>query len=88
MLLLNSVEPEKWYTISEAEPIIGYGRDAISDRIKWGLIQAQFLPGPGGRRKRKRGYNAWRIQGCEIIRYVKEHMTPLQPNAVIRRRIA
>ena len=87
MLLLN-VKPEKWYTISEAEPIIGYGYDAISDRIKWGLIQAQFLPGPGGKRKRKREYNAWRIQGCEIIRYVKEHMTPLQPNAMIRRRVA
>jgi len=81
------VNPEKWYTITEAEPIIGYGYDAILDRIKAGLIQAQFLPGIGGKQKRKREYKAWRIQGCEIIRYVKVHMTPLLPNAVIRRRV-
>ena len=83
MLLLNSVEPEKWYSVAETAKILGWSEDFIYDRIYDGSLQAQVKPGTSGRRKRE--YNSFRVQGCEIIRYAKENMTVLKP---IRRRAA
>jgi excisionase family DNA binding protein len=80
MLLLNSVEPEKWYTVSETARILGWSEDTIYRRIEDGVLQAQVKEGDSRRRKRK--YVSVRVQGCEIIRYAKEHMTTLKPERV------
>lgn len=77
MLLLNSVEPEKWYKVSDTAKILGWSEDTIYRWIEDGEIQAQVKESDSPRRIRK--YVSVCIQGCEIIRYVKEHMTTLKP---------
>jgi hypothetical protein len=37
--------------------------------------------------KRDRIYRGKRIQGCEIVRFLKEHLTELKPNARLRLRM-
>jgi len=85
MLLLNSVEPERWYKVSEVAKILGWSEDVIYELIHEGFLQAQVKPGSSWRRKRE--YNSLRLQGCEIIRYAKESMTELKPGRS-RRRVA
>jgi hypothetical protein len=77
MLLLNSVEPEKWYSVRDTAKILGWSEDTIYRRIEKGLIQAQIGESDSSRRRRKN--TSFRVQGCEIIRYAKEHMTTLKP---------
>jgi hypothetical protein len=76
MLLLNSVEPERWYKVSETAKILGWSEDTIYRKIDDGLIQAQISESGSGRRKRK--YTCFKVQGCEIIRYAKQHMTTMK----------
>jgi hypothetical protein len=81
-MLLNSVDPEKWYSVKESVRFFGWGVDTIRDWIYEGLLQAFIKPGCSGRRIRI--YRGARIQGCEIIRFVKEHLTELNPNKKLR----
>ena len=78
MLLLNSVEPEKWYKVSQVAKIIGWGEDAIYDWVHAGLLQAFLKPITSPRRRRT--WTGMTIQGCEIIRFVKAHLSELSPN--------
>jgi hypothetical protein len=84
--MLNSVDPEKWYTVLQASKILGWGVDAVRRWIYDGHLQAFIKPGTTGRRKRT--YRGARIQGCEIIRFVKAHLTVLQPDRKLRMRAA
>jgi hypothetical protein len=73
MPLLDSVKPEKWYSVDETAAILGFERDSVIRRIQDGQIQAFILPRVGKRRNRV--YRSYRIQGAEIIRYVSVNMT-------------
>lgn len=85
MLILDSVEPERWYSVRDVVKILGWKQDTIRRWIRDGLLQAFIKPGRSGRRPRV--YRSVRIQGNEIIRFVKAHLTVLQPNRSLRTRI-
>jgi hypothetical protein len=71
MLLLDSVVPEEWYSVKQVSGILGGGVDAVWDWIYDGHLQAFINPGS----KRRRIYRGVRVQGCEIVRFVKAHLT-------------
>jgi hypothetical protein len=73
MLLLDSVVPEEWYSVKQVSGILGRGVDAVRDRIYDGHLHGFIKPGTSS--KRRRIYRGVRVQGCEIIRFVKAHMT-------------
>lgn len=72
MLILDSVQPEKWYSVKEASGILGFSDDTVIRQVNRGLIVAFVLP--NGRRRGRRPYVSRRIQGRELIRYVQNHM--------------
>lgn len=78
MLRLDSVIPEKWYRVSETADILGWSHDMIERWIEKGLLQAFVIDCRSDRRPRI--YRGKRIQGCEIIRFVREHLTILKPS--------
>ncbi len=82
-MLLDHVVPEHWYTVRDAVTLIGWEVDSIRRFIKEGHLQAQVRPERIGRR-RKRDYKALRIQGCEIIRFVRENLTVLKSAKKLR----
>ena len=65
MVLLNSVEPEKWYTAGNVQ-ILGWGVMLLPVDLMTGS-SGLIKPGRSGRRPRI--YRGARIQGCEIIRF-------------------
>jgi hypothetical protein len=86
MLLLDSIEKEKWYKVREVAKIVGWSHDRIEDWIDEGALQA-FVKDLRSE-KRNRIYRGKRVQGCEIIRFIKAHLTPLNPNAKVRLHLA
>ena len=86
MLLLDSVEPEKWYKVSEVAEILGWSHDMIEDWINDELLQAFVIDHRSD--KRKRIYRGKRVQGCEIRRFVQAHLSPLKEKGVLRLRSA
>jgi len=73
MTLFNSIEPERWYSVYETHRITGWSEDAIYDWINVGLLEAFEKP-----TKARKGVRAWigrKIQGCEIIRFIKAHLS-------------
>jgi hypothetical protein len=90
MLLLDSVEPEKWYKVAGSDSmtvskILGWSPDTIRRWIRDGLLQAFIKPTRG-----KRGKRAWlgvRVQGCEIIRFAKANLSELAEHPKLRVRI-
>lgn len=72
MLLLDSVQPEKWYSVKESAAFLGLSEDTMIRQVNRGLIQAFCLPNQ--RRRSRRPYVVRRIQGCELIRYIRNHM--------------
>ena len=86
MLILDSIDPEKWYKVREAAEILGWEHDTIDRWIEQRLLQAFVISARSD--KRKRIYRGKRIQGCEIIRFVREHLTELKPKAKPRFRAA
>ncbi len=77
MLILDSIDPSKWYKVSETADILGWSHDMIERWIDDGALQA-FVKDLRSS-KRPRIYRGKRVQGCEIIRFVKEHLTTLKP---------
>jgi hypothetical protein len=75
MLLLNSIEPERWYTVREVARILGWSEDAVYDWVHAGLLEAFIKPITSPRRPRI--WMGQRIQGCEIIRFVKANLSTL-----------
>jgi DNA-binding transcriptional MerR regulator len=73
MLLLDSVETDKWYKVHEVSEILGWSIDAVRRWIYRGLIKAFIQPTTSNRRKRI--YRSTRVQGAEIIRFVRTHMS-------------
>ena len=73
MLLVDSIEPEKWYAVSEVARIVGWSEDVVRRWIQRGLIQAFIQPRTSS--KRKRVFNATRIQGAELIRFIRSRLT-------------
>jgi hypothetical protein len=82
VLLLN-VDPERWYTIGEVVPILGWERDTIIRLIEQGFLQAQVKPKTGN--KRCREYLCRVIQGCELIRFVRDNLSIPEPRKMQRR---
>lgn len=83
MLLLDSVVPEKWYSVRDAGAILGYAHDTVEDLIRDEFLQALLKP-----QKRSRGqgfYICKSVQGCEIIRFVKDNLSVQEPRKMVRR---
>ena len=70
-MLVDFVDPLKWYTVDETAKVLGFGRDKIIRLIQDGELEAMTLPSKPGRRKRV--YSSRRVQGAEIIRFVKKY---------------
>jgi len=83
MLLLGHVIPEKWYTVNETGEILGWKRDTIIRLIESGYLQAMVKPRAGNRLCRE--YLCRMIQGCEIIRFVKDNLSIPEPRQLRRR---
>ena len=77
MLVLDSIILEKWYTVQQTSDILGWSHDMVDRWIERGLLQAFVIESRSD--KRPRIYRGKRIQGAEIIRFVKEHLTVLRP---------
>ena len=73
MLILDSIQPERWYSVKEVAAILGFSEDTVIRQINRGFLKAFVLPGRSG--KRKRIYESRRTQGAEIIRYIKVFMS-------------
>lgn len=69
---MDFVEPSKWYSVDEVAEVLGFSRDAIIRLVRKGYLEAFTLP--VGSRVRKRVYTSRRVQGAEIIRFVKQNM--------------
>lgn len=72
MLVLDSIQPEKWYSVKEVAAILSVSEDAVIRQVNRGFLKAFVLPGRSD--KRHRIYRTRRIQGAEIIRYIKTFM--------------
>ncbi len=72
MPTLDSFSPETWYSVKEVAGMLGFSRDTVIRQIRTGLLKAFVLPGKSS--VRRRVYESRRIQGSEILRYVREHM--------------
>ena len=85
-MLLNNVDPEKWYSVTEVSKLLGWSVDAVRDWIYGGHLQAFIKPGTSSRRQRI--YRGARVKGSEIIRFVSVHLTVLKPEKKLRLRAA
>jgi Helix-turn-helix domain len=74
MLVLDSIQPEKWYSVKEVAGILGFSEDTVIRRTNRGFLKALVLPGQSS--VRRRIYQSRRIQGAEIIRFIKTYMNP------------
>ena len=70
-MLVDFVEPAKWYTVDQTAEILGFSRDTVIRLIKAGELEAMTLPTKSGRRRRV--YLSRRIQGAEIIRFARKY---------------
>jgi len=70
-VLVDFVVPERWYTVDETGEVIGFKRDTIIRWVKRGELESMVPPAVPGRRRRT--YSCRRIQGAEIIRFVKKY---------------
>jgi len=69
VLVLDSIQPEKWYSVKEVGAFLSVSEDTVIRQVKRGFLKAFVLPGRSD--KRHRIYQTRRIQGAEIIRYIK-----------------
>lgn len=69
MLVLDSVNPEKWYSVKEVAAILGFSEDTVIRQTNRGLLRAFVLPGSSSRRRRV--YQCRRVLGRELIRYIQ-----------------
>ena len=71
-MLADFVDAKRWYSAKEVSEILGFGRDTVVREVHRGNLAAFMKPFTPSRRKRV--YRSYRIQGAEIIRYVRENM--------------
>jgi predicted site-specific integrase-resolvase len=72
-MLIDNVEPQKWYSVCEVSGILGWSVDTVRRWIYGGKLRAFIQPGRSSRRKRV--YRAMRIQGAELIRFIHGNLT-------------
>jgi len=75
--MLLSVEPEKWYSVGDVARCLGWSRDTVIRLIEQGYLQA-FVK-PNRVQKRCRENLCHMVQGCEIIRFVKDNLSIPKP---------
>ena len=68
MLVLDSVQPEKWYSVKEVAGILGFSEDTVIRQINRGFLKAFVLPGRS--EKRRRIYKSRRVLGRDLSRYI------------------
>jgi len=69
MLVLDSIQAEKWYSVKEVAAVLGFSEDTVIRQVNRRHLKAFVLPGRSD--KRVRTYQSRRVQGGEIIRYIK-----------------
>ncbi len=74
MLSIDSVKPEKWYSVKEVAARWAIGRDKIARLVKKGHLKALVMPGKLS--VRKRVYLVRRIPESELQRFERENMFP------------
>ncbi len=72
MPIRGSIRPEKWYSVKEVAELLEFSRDTVTRQVRKGFLKAFVLPGKSS--VGRRVYESRRIQGSEILRYVREHM--------------
>lgn len=72
MLVLDSIDPGKWYSVKEAAAILRFSEDTVIRQCDRDFLKAFVLPAKSS--KRRRIYCSRRIQGAELIRYIQTHM--------------
>lgn len=72
MLVLDSIQPEKWYSVKEVGAFLNFAEDTVIRQINRGFLKAFVLPGRSD--KRRRIYQSRRVQGAEVIRYMRIFM--------------
>jgi hypothetical protein len=72
VLVLDSIQPEKWYSVKEVAAILGVAEDTVIRQINRKLLKAFILPGRSD--KRVRIYQCRRVLGCDLLRYIDGHM--------------
>jgi hypothetical protein len=70
-VLVDFVEPLKWYTVNEVAAVLGFSRDKIIRLIEDGELETMTLPVKPNRRVRR--YASRRVQGAEIIRFARKY---------------
>lgn len=68
---MGSVDPEQWYAVKEVGAHLGVSRDTVIRQIDDGFLEAFVKPGRS--KLRKRVYRSRRIQGAEVLRYLREN---------------
>jgi excisionase family DNA binding protein len=68
-MLVDFVEPKRWYSVDEVAELLGFSRDTIIRLITKGYLEALALPAGSG--VRKRVYTSRRVQGAALIRFAK-----------------
>ncbi len=72
MLVLDSIQPEKWYSVKEVAGILGFSEDTVIRQTNRKLLKAFVLPGQSS--KRRRIYKCRRVRGRDLIRYIDSFM--------------
>ena len=73
-MLIDNVDPLKWYRVREVSEILGWSVDTVRRWIYMGKLQAFIRPGQANRRKRV--FRSARIKGSELIRFTGDNLTP------------
>lgn len=72
MLVLDSLQPEKWYSVKEVSGVLGFSEDTVIRQINRGFLKAFVLPGKSD--KRRRVYKCRRVRGRDLSRYIDGYM--------------
>jgi hypothetical protein len=72
-MLLNSVDPEKWYKIREVAVISGWSVDTIRRWIRKGFLKAFLQPTVSNRRKRK--WQGMKVLGRHLLDFLGGNMS-------------
>ena len=72
-MLLNSVDPEKWYKIREVAVISGWSVDTIRRWIRKGQLRAFLKPTTSNRRVRT--WQGMKVLGSDLLRFLGGNMS-------------
>lgn len=72
-VVIDTIRVGKWYSVKEVSEFLGFSTDTVIRQVRAGYIKAFTLPCKSS--VRRRVYRCYRVQGAEIVRYVREHMS-------------